>query len=134
MPRLYFDYNATTPLPPPVCEVLIHALREDLKNPSSVHQDGQKARKIWEGVRCRIALNLDCKDSEIIFTSGATESNNTVLNSVWERRDSSRNRIVVTAVEHESVLKPTDRLAEKGAEVHVLTVNREGELDPHKLE
>ncbi|MDO8519694.1 MAG: cysteine desulfurase family protein [Deltaproteobacteria bacterium] len=134
MSRLYFDYNATTPLPAAVSEALAHALRQDWKNPSSVHQEGREARKILEAARERIALQLGSLESEIILTSGATEANNAVFHSVWEGRTEGRNRIVTTAVEHESVVRPLSALAKKGADVRFLSVNAKGELNPEELD
>lgn len=133
MSRLYFDYNATTPVPPQVSEALLHALKQDWKNPSSVHQEGREARKVLEGARNRMAVCLGCLESEIILTSGATESNNAILSSVWEGRE-GRNRIIATAVEHESLLNPLKSLAKKGAEIHFLSVNQKGELNAAELE
>ena len=133
MSRLYFDYNATTPVPPQVLEALLNAVKHDWKNPSSIHQEGREARKVLEEARNRIAVRLGCQAGEIIFTGGATESNNSVLNSVWARKPAGRNRIVATSVEHESLLKPLEKLARQGAQVRFLSVNAKGELNQEEI-
>lgn len=125
--RVYFDYNATTPLAPGVLEVMMDAM--DLKNPSSPHKEGREARNLLEETRGRAANYLDCRTDEIYWTSGATEANNTVLEGCWVKKGSLRNKILITAVEHESVEKPAAKLRKMGAELHFIPVNREGEVD-----
>lgn len=127
--RLYFDYNATTPLAPSVREALWVVLRDDMKNPSSVHAEGRQAKKIMEESREKFAREMDCLPDEIVFTGGATEANNAVFESVWETRPADRNKIVTTLIEHDSVVKPLERLQKKGAVVETVTVNRQGEID-----
>lgn len=129
MPRLYFDYNAATPLAPEVSEILIKAYKDDIKNPSSVHQEGRHARKSLEQARARIASLLNCIPDEVYFTSGATEGNNAVLFSTWQTREESRNKIVTTEVEHDSILKPLSELQKKGVKVEFVPVNVRGETD-----
>ena len=77
MPRtIYFDYNATTPLDSQVREAMLPFLGEVWGNPSSVHHVGQRARAALDDARDQASLVLKCKPSEVIFTSGGTESNN----------------------------------------------------------
>lgn len=134
MRRFYLDYNASTPLAPCVRKSLTDALHADLKNPSSIHEEGRKARREIESARAGIARLLDCRENEICFTSGATEANNMVFHSAWETRQAGRSKIVATSVEHPSVKKPIERLREKGAEVCLLPVDSRGEISPSELE
>ena len=80
MPRtIYFDYNATTPLDPAVREAMLPFLGEIWGNPSSVHHVGQRARAALDDARDRAANFLGAKPSEVVFTSGGTESNNLAI-------------------------------------------------------
>lgn len=129
MSRLYFDYNATTPMVPTVRVLMTELMGQDEGNPSSVHQDGRRARRLSEEARRKIADSLDCEPTEVVFTSGATESNNTVFNSLWESRPARRNKIITTSVEHDSVFRPAKKLEESGAEIVFIPVERSGEID-----
>ena len=79
MPPVYFDYNATTPLDPAVREAMLPFLGEIWGNPSSVHQIGRRARALLDDARDRVATVLGAKPSEVVFTSGGTESNNLAI-------------------------------------------------------
>src|SRR5688572_10924313 len=83
MDRLYFDYNATTPLAPEVALAMRAFMDEGYGNPSSLHWAGQRARAAIERARCQLAALLGCEPTELIFTSGGTESNNTALTGVY---------------------------------------------------
>ncbi|MGB9601467.1 MAG: aminotransferase class V-fold PLP-dependent enzyme, partial [Limisphaerales bacterium] len=76
---IYLDYNATTPLDPQVFEAMLPVFSEIFGNPSSIHQIGRRARVLLDEARERAASVLGCKPSEIIFTSGGTESNNLAI-------------------------------------------------------
>ena len=78
-PTIYFDYNATTPLDPGVREAMLPFLGEYYGNPSSVHHVGRKARALLDDARERVAQVWVCKPSEVIFTSGGTESSNLAI-------------------------------------------------------
>lgn len=112
--RTYLDYNATAPLKPEAKAAMIDTL-DVVGNASSVHAEGRRARSIVEGARERVALLVGAKPSEIVFTSGATESNNWVIAQPWAV-------ILTSGVEHDSVLAPAR--ASRG-EVMMLP------LDPH---
>src|SRR3974390_599966 len=79
MRTVYFDYNATTPLDPHVREAMLPFLSENWGNPSSVHPVGRRARAMLDDARDRVANLLSCKPSEVIFTSGGTESANLAI-------------------------------------------------------
>jgi len=135
MPRtIYFDYNATTPLDPVVREAMLPYLGEIWGNPSSVHHVGQRARAALDDARDRAARFLRAKPSEIIFTSGGTESNNlAIFGTARCLRDKGRH-LITSAVEHHAVLQAFEYLAKKeGYELTVLPVNREGRVSPEDL-
>jgi cysteine desulfurase len=104
MRSTYFDYNATTPLDPQVREAMLPYLGEVFGNPSSIHHIGRRARAVLDDCRHRAAQVLGCKPSEIIFTSGGTESTNLAIFGAARARKSIGKHIVTTAVEHHAVL------------------------------
>ena len=106
MRTIYFDYNATTPLDPQVREAMLPILSETWGNPSSVHHVGRKARAILDESRDRAAKILKCKPSEVIFTSGGTESVNLAIFGVARLLKSKGRHIVTSAIEHHAVLHP----------------------------
>jgi cysteine desulfurase len=135
MPRtIYFDYNATTPLDPAVREAMLPFLGEIWGNPSSVHHVGRKARALLDDARDRAAIFLGAKPSEIIFTSGGTESNNLAIFGTARALKSKGKHLITSAVEHDAVLESFDYLEKKeGFEVTRLPVNSEGGVSPDDL-
>ncbi len=133
--RIYMDYNATTPMSPEVLEFYKEKL-EHYANASSLHEDGRRARSDMETARANVAALVNVKAEEIIFTSGGSESNNTVLNSmIAAGKKRGRNLIVTTAIEHPCVLEASKRLAEDfGMEVIYLPVDEKGvvKMDAYK--
>lgn len=126
---LYFDYNATTPLAPEVKTLLKEAIDWDLKNPSSVHQEGRKARKTLEEAREGMAALFGCDPQGIIFTSGATESHNHLFETIWKNRPRDRDKIIISVIEHTSVTQPLEALKLKGAKIVEIPVDSRGVLD-----
>ena len=130
----YLDHNATSPLRPECLSAVTHALAVG-GNPSSVHAKGRAARWVVEEARGKIAELAGAKPDAVIFTSGATESNNLALFGAIEgslAQDETRiTRIFVSAIEHSSVLATADRLAERFPWVRVarLAVTADGVLD-----
>jgi cysteine desulfurase len=124
---IYLDYNATTPLDPAVREAMLPALSEDWGNPSSVHHLGQRARALLDDARDRVAATLKCKPSEIIFTSGGTESTNlAILGMARSLREKGRH-IITSQVEHPAVLQPCEYLVNnEGFEVSFLAPDEFG--------
>jgi cysteine desulfurase len=117
MKRIYLDYAATTPLDPTVAATMKKFERTDFANPNSVHREGQRARANIDTARALIAKFLSAKPQEIIFTSGATESNNlaiagAVLDHVGSR--GAKPHVVTTQLEHQSVFNVVKKLAERG--------------------
>jgi cysteine desulfurase len=132
---IYFDYNATTPLDPAVREAMMPFLGEIWGNPSSVHHVGRKARAFLDDARDRAAKILGCKPSEIIFTSGGTESVNLAIFGAARSLKAKGRHIITSAIEHHAVLHSCDYLARKeGFEVTLLPANREGLVSVESLE
>src|SRR6266571_4701840 len=135
MRTVYFDYNATTPLDAAVREAMLPFLGEIWGNPSSVHQMGRKARAILDEARDRAAEVLGCKPSEVIFTSGGTESNNLALFGTARLLKPKGRHIITSAIEHHAVLHCCEYLAEKeGFELTVLPVDHDGRVAPDDLQ
>jgi cysteine desulfurase len=129
--RGYFDYNATTPTRPEVIEAMSEAMSEPLGNPSSMHAHGRRARHYLDQARDKLALLLGAKPRQIIFTSGATESNNLAMRGfVGAVADTT---IITTNIEHVSVLATARALAEQGSKHVVLPVNAQAQPDFDEL-
>lgn len=133
-PTIYFDYNATTPLDAAVRAAMLPFLDEVWGNPSSVHHVGRKARALLDDARDRAAGVLGAKPSEVIFTSGGTESNNLAIFGTARRLKSKGRHIITSAIEHHAVLHCCEYLAKnEGFELTVLPVDREGLISPDDL-
>jgi cysteine desulfurase len=132
---VYFDYNATTPLDPVVREAMLPFFGEVFGNPSSVHQVGRKARALLDEARDRAAQVLQCKPSEVIFTSGGTESVNLAIFGTARLLKEKGRHIITSAVEHHAVLHCCDYLARnEGFEITKLPVDREGKVNTASVE
>jgi cysteine desulfurase len=126
---IYFDHHATTPCDPRVVEKMLPYFTEIFGNPASLtHVQGRRAANALEDARIATARFFGTLPNEIYFTSGATESNNIALNLVQPG-----DHLIVSAIEHASVLAPAKRLGERGATVTVLAVDREGVVEPESL-
>jgi cysteine desulfurase len=126
---IYFDYNATTPLDPLVREAMLPYIGDVFGNPSSVHHVGRRARALLDEARERVAHLWRSKPSEVVFTSGGTESNNlAIFGAARLRRDQGRH-IITSSIEHHAVLHPLEYLRKKeGFEVTYLPVDAEGRV------
>lgn len=131
---IYFDYNATTPLDPGVREAMLPFLGDIFGNPSSVHHVGRQARALLDDARDRVATVWRCKPSEVVFTSGGTESNNlAVFGAARLLREKGRH-LITSTIEHHAVLHCFQHLERKeGFEVTYLPVNAEGIVSPDDL-
>ena len=130
---IYLDNNATTQLDPAVIEEMLPFLTKYYGNPSSGYGFAATARKAINLARERLAALLGCHATEIIFTSGGTESNNAVISSALQL-DVRGKRVVTSSVEHSAVLRPCQDLAKRGCDVTFLGVDRHGNLDLAELE
>jgi len=130
---IYLDHNATTPLRGEVLSAMEPFWKRFYGNPSSLHQVGSAVAREIRRARQEVAAFLGASDeTEIIFTSGGTESNNTALRSaLWTQK--GKRGIVTTTVEHSSILKPARALQEEGTEVTYVEVSREGNLDRERF-
>ncbi len=141
---IYLDNNATTPLDPAVIEEMLPFLTKYYGNPSSGYAFAARARKAVDLARERLAALLGCAPSEIVFTSGGTESNNAVIHSALAysaiaaaktgQFEPHGKHIVTSAVEHSAVLRPCQDLEKHGCAVTFLGVDRDGNLDLGELE
>ncbi|MGM0556768.1 MAG: cysteine desulfurase family protein [Myxococcota bacterium] len=127
MDRIYLDWNATAPTLDVVREAMIEALERVPGNASSVHQEGQRARTVIETTRRAVARAVNSPAQAVVFTGGATESNNQVLRNHVAAVDDPH--LICTAVEHPSVLEVVDALAEEGVKTEVWPVDKAGRLD-----
>lgn len=129
---IYLDANATTPTDPAVVEAMLPWLTQHYGNPSSAHASGRRARKAVETARCQIATLVGAEADEIVFTSGATESINSVhlsARQVWPERP----LLVISAVEHPATLASAERWRSQGGRVQMIPVSTQGLLDLEAL-
>ena len=127
---IYLDNHASTPCDPRVVRAMLPYLSGLCGNPSSLeNRAGRQAQKAVEGARAQVAALVGAEPQEIVFTSGATESNNlAILGYARAERAGARNRIVTSSIEHKSVLEACRRLAGEGYEVIKLPVDRKGRV------
>ena len=130
MRRVYFDNNATTPLAPEVFEAMRPYLLEDYGNASSIHWFGQRAKAGVEKAREQVARLLNARASEIVFTSGGTESDNPAILGIVEAARGERKHVVTTAIEHPAVLSTAKLLEKRGVGVTYVRVGASGVIDP----
>ncbi|HVS70546.1 MAG TPA: aminotransferase class V-fold PLP-dependent enzyme [Phycisphaerae bacterium] len=129
---IYLDNNATTRVDGAVLEAMLPFLAEQYGNPSSMHRFGQEARQAVERGRHQVAGLLDCEAREVVFTSGATESNNAALHGLLAAR-APRKVLITSTVEHSAIREPAHALAKSGCELVQIPVNRAGALDVDRL-
>ena len=136
MQQIYLDHNATTPIRSEVVEAMLPCLVGNFGNPSSLHWAGRQAKQALETARDQVAALIGAMSSEILFTSGGTESNNLALHGLLKPRGEASSRIVTTAIEHSSVLETVKALGTAGAPIEIVTlaVNGQGRVSPRDLE
>ena len=132
----YLDHAATTPMLPQAVDLMTELLGQ-VGNASSLHAAGRRARRVVEESRETVAAALGARPSEVVFTSGGTESDNLAIKGLyWSRRaaDPGRRRVLVSAVEHHAVLDPAMWLADhEDAELTLLPVDAVGRVSPETL-
>lgn len=130
--RIYLDNNATTRIHPEVLEVLSGMSRDVHGNASSIHSEGQRARRVLEEAREEVASLIGAAPRELVFTSGGTESNNAAIHgAVLSAR--SRCHIVTSSIEHPSVLEPLSALREQGHEVNLVPPEPDGTVSVSRM-
>jgi len=127
MSRLFLDHNATTPIKPAVKEAMIAAM--DAGNPSSVHEEGRKAKTLVEAARADIAAACDAPKEGIIFTSGGTESINMALYGMARREKEPVTRLIVSGVEHNATLRCARALESEGLALEIIPTLADGRAD-----
>lgn len=131
---IYCDHSATTPVSEEVLEIMQRVTRTTWGNPSSVHQFGRSAKVALEYAREALADTLNASRNEILFTSGGSESNNFALRGLAEHLKHRGNHIIISSVEHHSVLNTCEALEQQGFKITRLNVNRYGQVDPGDIE
>jgi cysteine desulfurase len=137
MRRIYMDANATTPLLPEVFEAMRPFFLEHYGNASSIHQQGQFARAAVDHARDTIAGLLHCRTSEIVFTSGGTESDNLALfgtlSGTLNTLKNEPAHLITTSIEHDAVIRAAESLAKNNVEVTFLPSTTNGVIEPTAL-
>jgi cysteine desulfurase len=137
-PSIYLDHAATTPTDPDIMNVMVPYFSGTFGNPSSIYQIGQDGFAALDRARRQVAQVLGARPSEVVFTSGATESNNLALKGVsWAAKLANPDvtpHLITTAVEHHAVLHAADALRDQGFEITVLPVDAEGRVAPADVE
>lgn len=132
--RVYFDYNATTPVTADVIDAVLRATRDAFGNPSSVHHFGQQAKATLDGARSSVAALIGAEPAEVVFTSGGTEADNFAIRGLAETLESTpRRHLIASAIEHEAVLNTFKALARRGWRTTLIPVNGSGVVDPAQL-
>jgi cysteine desulfurase len=133
MQRVYLDYAATTPCDPEVIKAMEPYFFEKFGNASSIHSFGQEAKKAIEDSRQALASFLGAEPSEIVFTSGGTESNNFAIKGVVYALEKKGNHIITTAIEHHAVIEPCKFLEKRGFKVTYVPVDKYGLVSPEDI-
>ena len=133
MKPIYLDYNATTPIDPSVVDAMLPYLTDYFGNPSSGHILGQKTKQAIEFARVQIAKSLHCLPSEIIFTSGGTESNNWAIKGTAFANRHIGNHIITSQIEHPAVIEVCRYLELHGFKTTYVPVDKFGIVDPRSV-
>jgi cysteine desulfurase len=129
--EVYLDYNASAPVRPQARAAVAQALEDRYGNPSSIHRPGHRAKVLLESSRASVAAHLGGRAEEVVFTSGGTESNNLALFGAALSHGSGH--LIVTAVEHSSVLQPAEELQRRGFRVTRVSPDPEGWVSPDAI-
>ncbi|MDR3134861.1 MAG: cysteine desulfurase [Deltaproteobacteria bacterium] len=133
-PAIYMDNSATTPVSAKALEAMLPYFREKFGNPSAIHSYGTEASRAVEESRKKVAKALGAMSSEIFFTSGGTESNNWAIRHAVLAGLGRGKHVISSGIEHSSVLRPLERLREKGYEIALLKPDSLGRVSPAALE
>ncbi len=133
MNEIYLDYAATAPLDPLVGAAMHECLLREFGNPSSQHAAGRRARTLVEAARAAVAARVGASSERIVFTSGATESNNLALQGVLRRSRGRRVHVVTSRIEHKSVLDVAHALQASGVTVTQVPATSGGYVEPDQV-
>ena len=133
MHKIYLDHNSTTPVLRDVLDVMLPFYKDSFGNPSSIHSEGRAARVCLDEAREQVAELIGARSSEIVFTSGGSESNNFAILGVALALNSKKRHIVTCEVEHAAILNPLKQLEALGFHVDYLPVDNVGRVDPKKV-
>jgi cysteine desulfurase len=132
--RVYFDYNATSPLAPAAVDAVLRATRDIFGNASSVHYFGQQAKGELDDARSALSALIGADPSELVFTSGGTESDNFAIRGAAEALEpTGRRHLVASAIEHEAVLNTLKALARRGWRTTLVPVDSSGIVSPERI-
>lgn len=133
---IYLDYQATTPMDPRVIDVVVKTMKEDFGNPHSrTHSFGWKAEELVEISRRQVADLIFANEKEIIFTSGATESNNMAIKGVYGfYKNNGKNHIITATTEHKCIINSCRDIEQEGARITFLAVDKNGLINLQELE
>ncbi|MEF9427478.1 MAG: cysteine desulfurase, partial [Candidatus Mariimomonas ferrooxydans] len=130
MKEIYMDHVATNPVHPEVLEAMLPYYREDFGNPLSIYGPGMKAREAIENAREQTASLINSKSKEIIFTSSGAEANNLAIKGIALANQNRGKHIIVSKIEHHSILNSARFLEKSGFAVTYLPVDKNGLVDP----
>ena len=130
---IYLDYSATTPVNSEVLETFSKVTKEYIGNPNSLHKLGLEAKKLIEAATKQIADILNVNEKEIIYTSGASEANNTAIKGICLKYQNRGKHIITTRLEHSSVIAPISYLQSLGFEIDFVDMDKNGQVDLEHL-
>ena len=130
---IYLDNAATTRVCPEAAETALRVMQEEYGNPGSTHAPGRKARELLDRARKQVAAPLGCRESEIVFTSGGTESDNWAIVGAAELQKRRGRHIISSMTEHDAVRRPLERLQREGWVITLLSPNKAGGVDPEAV-
>ena len=130
---IYLDYAANAPVDKEVLDVFNEATVKYFANPNSMHKLGVEAKEAIDKATKNIANNLGVSEDEVIYTSGASESNNLVIQGLPERYKSRGKHIIISKLEHSSIVAPAQHMQELGFEVDMVGVTKDGLIDIDEL-
>ena len=130
---IYLDYAANTPVEKEVLKEYVSATTKYIANPNSTHPLGLEAKKIIDDSTQKISKYFNIEPNNIIYTSGSSESNNMVIKGIAEINKNKGKHIIVSAIEHSSIIAPCNYLANNGYEISVIPILENGQLDLNEL-
>lgn len=130
---IYLDYAASTPVDPEVLDLFYDTTKKYFANPNSSHKLGLKSKELIEKCTLNIANNMDVLPEEIIYTSGASEANNLAIKGICERYKNRGKHILISSLEHNSIVSSATIMQEEGFEVELIPINRNGFVDIDSL-